>query len=568
MKLMSGSRAARLISLSALLLAMSAAQAAVSSYPVAALVVSGFHCATLAVALLLLGYIVPAERNGMESSVLFLFLAVNVFYIFAAGSVYSLFRTELYAGLALYYVINLPILATDTLLLMGTIPASIFIVPAAGLAAGIFLIAKEMPRLSGSALRYRRVPQAWLLLLCVSLLVRGIAGMAGEASAPGGIFRGLRFGDATRARQTLAPGFRSRFGYNISGNPDIVIIILEGVSAGYFDSSRSAFLGDRRYAAAAEKFFVPVPHTTLSIYSLLTGNYGNYRSRQRVSASDVANSLPSLFSGRGYKTFFLYSGPTYFEGLDDMLGGFGMTIINKEALESRYGGRYKSFEWGVDDASLCDAVRDISSGTGGPAFFFIGLSSTHSPYFNPHPERFNRFDNSTAEGRYRNCIDYDIHIIDRLIALFTANNSNTLFIIMGDHGESFGQGGYVKHSFSLYNTEICVPFMIYHQPSAGRFSLGYGSVVDVYPTIADMFGLVIPAGVEGRSMFGVDYRLSLFLSSWRDGGQKGLIHGDRKWIYTKSTGTLFEMNLDDSGIIDLTGDPGKGPFVRFLNSKY
>ena len=52
---------------------------------------------------------------------------------------------------------------------------------------------------------------------------------------------------------------------------------------------------------------------------------------------------------------------------------------------------------------------------------------------------------------------------------------------MGDHGESFGQEA-VKHSFS-YNTEICVPFMIYHQPSAGRFSLGYGSV-DVYPTIA------------------------------------------------------------------------------------
>ena len=62
-------------------------------------------------------------------------------------------------------------------------------------------------------------------------------------------------------------------------------------------------------------------------------------------------------------------------------------------------------------------------------------------------------------------------------------------------------------------------------------------------------------------MFGMDYRLSLFLSSWRDGGQKGLIHGDRKWIYTKYR-NAFEMNLDDSGIIDLTGDP-QGPFVRF-----
>ena len=132
--------------------------------------------------------------------------------------------------------------------------------------------------------------------VCVSLLVRGIAGMAGEALHPAAL-SGLRFGDATRARQTLAPGFRSRFGYNISGNPDIVIIILEGVSAGYFDSSRSAFLGDRRYAAAAEKFFVPVPHTTLSIYSLLTGNYGNYRSRQRVSASD--GELPPSFQWKG-----------------------------------------------------------------------------------------------------------------------------------------------------------------------------------------------------------------------------------------------------------------------------
>jgi phosphoglycerol transferase MdoB-like AlkP superfamily enzyme len=310
----------------------------------------------------------------------------------------------------------------------------------------------------------------------------------------------------------------------------------------------------------------------MSIYSLLTGNYGNYRSRQKLSSADAANSIPAMLSEKGYGTYFLYSGPTYFEGLHDMLAGFGLTIINKEKLEKfrdpATGRPYRSFNWGVDDASLVQASSDLLSRNSGPGLYFIGLSSTHSPYFNPDPSRFNRFDNSTAEGRYRNSIDYEVRVIDMLIEKFLHHNSDTLFVILSDHGESFGQEGYSKHSFSLYNTEIGVPFIMLHSSFGRRIAPFIGSIIDVYPTLADMMGAGIKSPVDGRSVFMRGYSLKLFLSSWRDGDSKGLVYGSRKWIYSRRDGTLYEMNPDDSERIDLTADPGKGAFVRFLGRQY
>ena len=54
-----------------------------------------------------------------------------------------------------------------------------------------------------------------------------------------GSFRGVDFSAAARTKQRSVPGFMERYGYNIQPGTDIVFIILEGVSAEYFDTSIS-----------------------------------------------------------------------------------------------------------------------------------------------------------------------------------------------------------------------------------------------------------------------------------------------------------------------------------------
>jgi len=558
-------------SLSLALLLFSVVVSAATGYPGLSLVLNWPHVITLSLLLLLFRHSKTESSGKMAVYALWIFFSINVIYVFSAGLVFHFFRTALSASLVFYYLTNLSILFNDTVVLLKTVPPFQYLLLLLVSGAGYFIISAKSKYIPWGALARPEILFSYLSLLSALALINTAASSLSGCNDETGSFHGVNFREHARGLQHPAPGFSARYGYNITGRPDIVIILLESVSAELFEGSGPGlFRGSG--AVTAERFFVPVPHTSVSIYSLLTGNYGDYRSRQSVKSSEAENSLPALFRREGYATYFLYSGPTYFEGLHDMLKCFGMTIINKEDLEQRRepgtGANYRSFDWGVDDLSLCDAAADLKSRNRGPGLYIIGLSATHSPYFNPRPDAFNRFDNNTLLGRYRNCIDYEIFIIERLMSIFSSADSNTLFIVAGDHGESFGQEGFTRHSFSLYNTELRVPFIMCHKSFSGRIGPFSGTMLDVYPTIADVTGLHIPAAVEGRSMFALDYSLKLFLSSWKEGKNKGLILGERKWIYAGDTDSLYEMDLDDNNRRDITHESGSGSFVRFLRREY
>ncbi len=556
---------AQIVPLSVVIVVYAVAVKLLSGYQGISLAVNMFHLVTLLAA-------VAAISTGLRVAVAITFLAVNVLHVFTAGLVFLLFKVDLSFSLTFYYIGNAGILLTDTVAVLGSVPAVFYAALSVPVAGGIIILCGYADSVLERIYQFKKIPVVYILLFVIILAAGKLYSASTGQGSRSGSFRGVDFSEDARRSRPIHPGFMKRYGYNISATGNIVFIILEGVSAAYFDTTASKHLGSSGNAFRAEHFFVPTPHTTLSIYSLLTGRYGDYRSRQRISSTDTHNSIPGLMRGRGYGTYFLYSGPTYFEGLHEMLSNFGFTIINKEKLEQSLnpatGQRYSSFNWGVDDVSLVHESAKILSREKEPGLFFIGLSSTHSPYFNPDPARFCRFDNNTAEGRYRNSIDYCLLVIDMLIDTFMQHDRDTLFIILGDHGESFGHDGYSKHGFSLYNTEISVPFIMLHRSFEKNMSQFRGSILDVYPSLADMTGLEPSASVDGASMFASSYILRLFLSSWRDGESRGLVLRDKKWIFNRRTGALYEMDLDDRGRIDLSSDPHKDSFLRFLVRQY
>ena len=522
---------AKFIPLSLIIMAGAALAIPLTGYRGLSFTVNGFHLSTLLASIFFYNLVTGAEKSGGRTAVARVFFFMNAFYVFIAGAVYTMFRADVTPGLVIYFLENTGILFADTVEVLRSLPSGQYVILGVMLFAGFAVLHGYADGLLQKLYSIKKLPVVYLVLFVVMFAIINISGFMREDSGETGSFRGVDFSAAARLKYGSDRGFMERYGYNIRPGTDIVFIILEGVSAEYFDTSTSRHINSTGVTVRAKNFFVPTPHTTMSIYSLLTGNYGDYRSRQKISAADAANSLPSLLRSRGYKTYFLYSGPTYFEGLHEMLGGIGLTIINKEKLENLTepltGQPYRSFNWGVDDASLIHASADLLKDKVDPGLFFVGLSSTHSPYFNPDPDRFCRFDNNTAEGRYRNSIDYEVWVIDTLIETFMRHNSDTLFVILSDHGESFGQEGFSKHSFSLYNTEIRVPFIMMHSSFRRGIEPFSGAIIDVYPALADMTGISIQSPVDGRSFFARDYNLELFLSSWRDGEGKGLVYGSR-----------------------------------------
>ena len=79
----------------------------------------------------------------------------------------------------------------------------------------------------------------------------------------------------------------------------------------------------------------------------------------------------------------------------------------------------------------------------------------------------------------------------------------TAVVLTADHGESLGEHDiYFTHT-GLYEPTIHVPLITYF-PGAGRQGVQVREVVesiDIYPTVLEYFGIPIPRGIRGHSLW-------------------------------------------------------------------
>jgi arylsulfatase A-like enzyme len=165
-----------------------------------------------------------------------------------------------------------------------------------------------------------------------------------------------------------------------------------------------------------------------------------------------------------------------------------------------------------------------------PFFTFLNYYDAHTPYYPPHrggpsfglrpttpadqtvlmewvvldkpklPLRFHVL----AQDAYDDSIRY---LDDQLGLLFAAladrgELDNTLVLVMGDHGEGFGEHGLWIHAESLYLPEIHVPLIV--MPPRSRAFRGIVtdpvSLVDIPATVVDLAGLAAGSPFPGHSL--------------------------------------------------------------------
>lgn len=176
---------------------------------------------------------------------------------------------------------------------------------------------------------------------------------------------------------------------------------------------------------------------------------------------------------------------------------------------------------------------------GGRRFFaWVHFYDPHKPYL-VHKATANIFP-STPAGAYDGEIAHmDTHI-GRMLGELRARGmlDDTLIVLAGDHGEGFGEHEEKGHGVFCYEETLHVP-LIFHQPrnlGDPRRVRGRVGLVDLMPTVLDLLGLPIPAGVQGRS-----------LKSWLLGG--GVV--PEQPLYFESQYGREEMNWAPlSGLID------------------
>lgn len=355
--------------------------------------------------------------------------------------------------------------------------------------------------------------------------------------------------------------FKKKWKFTLKNpNLNIVVFLLESVRKDFFDPSQSKFfkLSDPRNIHVSN-FYIPVPHSSNTHFTILTGLYplkkihSIYNSNLKEKYSYIyEKSLIFHLQKENYSTFYITSNDTSFENENKFLNFLQLTIIEKKDLKNY---KLKEFEWGVDDTALLLKTKELLPKIKNQPFFLLYVfSNTHTPYFNPYPEKYNRFNNQIRKERYKNTIHFTIDLVDLIIQEFIYMNlyQNTLFIILSDHGETFGEHNYILHDFSLYNEEILVPFIMHHERFKHLYKdkeIPYANLLDLVPTIFDLAEISTNGNYPGQSIFSPNSRYQFFLSSW--GGtdaKKGVIKNHQKWIWNFSKKKLQLLDLQDNVI--------------------
>ncbi|HTO75822.1 MAG TPA: sulfatase-like hydrolase/transferase [Thermoanaerobaculia bacterium] len=135
-----------------------------------------------------------------------------------------------------------------------------------------------------------------------------------------------------------------------------------------------------------------------------------------------------------------------------------------------------------------------------PFFVWVHFYDPHAPYAPPPP-----FAEEYKDRPYLGEIAYVDSELGRLLRVLADEGiaDRTAVVFAGDHGESLGDHGEDGHGFFVYEATLHVPLVFAPSVSRGGRAARRGevvSLVDVMPTVADLAGLPIPAGVQGRSL--------------------------------------------------------------------
>ncbi|MCU1383482.1 MAG: hypothetical protein JWL71_2179 [Acidobacteria bacterium] len=143
-------------------------------------------------------------------------------------------------------------------------------------------------------------------------------------------------------------------------------------------------------------------------------------------------------------------------------------------------------------------TQPIASTHGGPWFAWVHLFDPHEPYNPPEPFR-SRYASAPYDGE----IAYTDAALGAFLERLRAANAltNTLVIVLSDHGESLGEHGERTHGLFAYDATLRVPLVM---SAPARLPAGvFGDtmrLVDVVPTMLDLVGARPLPDVDGRSV--------------------------------------------------------------------
>lgn len=329
------------------------------------------------------------------------------------------------------------------------------------------------------------------------------------------------------------------------GKPNLVFIILESVG------TRATSLGNTRRqpvtphlqelttnSLVLERAYTVVPHTSKALVAMLCGTEPFYRYPIFESHLGIpARCLASLLAEHGYEAAFFQSPTKKFENRSELVAQMGFRTFRGGEDFTASGFELANY-FGHEDAVMLDPSREWLARQKGPFLAVYLTGTTHHPYWAPTRLGFHEFaegQENQEQNRYLNAVHYLDWFVDQLLQQYKAAGvyDDTIFVVVGDHGESFIENGRRQHNASLYEETLAVPLLI-HSPRRVKPAKDSRivSLTDILPSVADIMGFDLLGETAGRSFVGgAPPRKAAIAACWYDDWCIANIDARYKYIY-------------------------------------
>lgn len=306
-----------------------------------------------------------------------------------------------------------------------------------------------------------------------------------------------------------------------------------------------------------ENCYAPVPITLPAHCSLFTGRY------------------PLGHRVRDNGTFFLATGEITLAEQMKSLGHRTFAAVASFVLLAKFG-LNQGFDIYDDGLNIDEMITDLESEIdarqvyqkfnrwfrqfpeGEKFFAWIHFYDPHAPYKPPAEFRVKFSDDLL--GQYDAEVAFTDLYVGKIIDDLKTRNllSRTLVIVVGDHGEAFGEHLEFGHALFCYEANLRVPLIFFnrHLIPNGKRIYNRVNLIDIMPTILELYGRETPGRIQGISF-------TDFLIDEKEPEDRTFLiesmHGREEFGWAPLTGIISDhfkfISLPEPELYDLSIDP-------------
>lgn len=291
--------------------------------------------------------------------------------------------------------------------------------------------------------------------------------------------------------------------------PNVLVITVDTLRADMAGAETPTLANLSERSVVFEEGRAPTSWTLASLASLMTGVYPSTHGCEtmRSALDDSFSTLAERLGAAGYATgavashLFLRPDFGLAQGFDDYNTDLVKNLMKSHEAISSPGVTQRALAW-------LDAHEAAEPGA--PFLLWAHYFDPHEVY-HAHDGLAEKYGSAEEVERYRGEVEFTDRWIGRLLAGLDKRglSSNTIVVVIADHGEEFREHGGLRHGHSLYEEVVRVPLLFSVPPAAGvyggrvapaRLATSANSV-DVLPTLLELCDVGLLEGdVAGRSL--------------------------------------------------------------------